>query len=167
MGAAALVGAFVSAYLLDKYVTGGPIACGLDPSAGCDIVRASKWAYVFDVIPRPALGLVFYAPFFVLLCVRAITDKYANRLRQLTRVLAAIGAIESVYLVLLQAFTIKAYCLWCIASSAAAFVIAAMAIYDKKEDLRSMSAFRETRWYLVMFLIYAPVAAIVFWFLTL
>ncbi len=166
MAGAALVGAFVSAYLLDVYVRNAPIVCGLNGPGGCDAVRASEWAYVFGVIPRPALGLAFFAPFFVLLCIRAATDKYADRLRQLTKVLAAIGAFESVYLILLQAFAIKAYCLWCLASSVCAFVIAGMAIYDVKEEHRSMSAFRELRWYLLMFIAYAPLAAFLFLVLT-
>lgn len=166
MAAAALVGAFASAYLLDVYLTGGPIVCGIDGSKGCDIVRASQWAYVFGVIPRPLLGLFFYAPLFVLLCVRASTTKYADRLRQLTSVWAAIGVFESVYLLLIQAVAIKAFCLWCVTSAVCAFVIGAMAIYDRKEEIHSMSPFREMRVYLMMFLAYAPLAAAAFWFLT-
>ncbi|MCR4256818.1 MAG: vitamin K epoxide reductase family protein [Candidatus Uhrbacteria bacterium] len=166
MAAAALVGMFASAYLLDVYVRNAPIVCGLNGSGGCEAVRASEWAYVFGAIPRPALGLAFFLPFFVLLCIRAATPKHADRLRQLTKTLAAIGALESVYLVGLQAFAIKAYCLWCLTVSAASFVIAGMAIYDHKEDPRSMSAFRELRWYLLMFIAYAPLAAFLFLVLT-
>jgi uncharacterized membrane protein len=166
MAVAALVGAFASAYLLDVYVRNAPIVCGLDGPGGCEAVRASEWAYVFGVIPRPLLGLAFFAPFFVLLCIRAATPKHADRLRQLTKVLAAIGALESVYLILVQAIAIKAYCVWCLTVSAASFVIAGMAIYDKKEDPRSMSAFRELRWYLLMFIAYAPLAAFLFLVLT-
>ncbi len=166
MAAAALVGAFASAYLLDVYVTGAPIVCGVNGPGGCDTVRASGWAYVFGILPRPLLGLAFFAPFFALLCIRAATPNHADRLRQLTKVLAAIGAFESVYLILIQAFAIKAYCVWCLTISAASFVIAGMAIYDRKEDPRSMSAFRELRWYLLMFIAYAPLAAFLFLFLT-
>ncbi len=166
MAVAALVGAFASAYLLDVYLTGGPIVCGLDGPSGCDAVRASDWAYVLGVIPRPLLGLAFFAFLFTLLSIRAATPKHADRLRQLVKVLAAIGAIESVYLILVQAIAIKAYCIWCLSVSSASFVIAGMAIYDRKEDPRSTSAFRELRWYLLIFIAYAPLAAFLFLFLT-
>lgn len=166
MAAAALVGAFASAYLLDVYLTGAPIVCGLGPNQGCDIVRASQWSYVFGIIPRPLLGLAFYAGFFLLLAVRTATNRYGNHLRQLTLVLAVFGAFESLYLLGLQAFAIKAYCLWCLTSSVTAFVIAAMAFYDKHEEVRSMTAYREMRIYLLMFLGYAPVAMVLFLLLT-
>lgn len=167
MGAVALIGAFVSAYLLDVYLTGGPIVCGLgEAQGGCDTVRASSWAYVFGVIPRPLLGLGFFALFFLLLCLRASTTKYADHLRQLTWVLAAAGAFESIYLFLIQAVAIKAYCIWCLASSVSCLLIAAFAFYDRKEEVHTMAPFREMRSYLWMFLIYAPFAAGLFLALT-
>ena len=64
MVVALFVGLFASAYLLYTYVTGGPIACAL--VSGCEIVRASKWAYTWG-IPRPLLGILFYAGLFALL----------------------------------------------------------------------------------------------------
>lgn len=165
MAAAALVGAFVSAYLLDVYLTGGAIICGA-ANHGCDAVRASRWAYVLDLFPRPALGLAFYAAFFVLLCLRASTSKHADRLRQLTWVVAAVGAFESVYLFLIQAVAIKAYCLWCLASSVCCLIIAACAFFDRKEKPSSQAASQELRAYLWLFVGYAPLAAVLFWYLT-
>ncbi len=168
IGIAALVGAFVSAYLLDVYLTGGPIICGVgDVQHGCDAVRASGWAYVLGVIPRPALGLGFYASLFLLLCLRASTTKHADRLRQLTWVLAAVGAFESIYLFLIQAVAIRAYCIWCLTSTVCCLLIAGLAFFDRKERTHSMQPFRELRAYLWIFLAYAPVAAVLFWALTL
>ena len=165
MAATALVGAFVSAYLLDVYLTGGAIICGA-VQHGCDAVRASRWAYVLDTVPRPALGLAFYAAFFVLLCLRPSIRKHAYRLRQLTWVLAAVGAFESVYLFLIQAVAIKAYCLWCLASSVCCLIIAACAFFDRKESVSAAAAAQELRAYLWLFLGYAPLAAGLFWYLT-
>lgn len=167
MGVVALVGAFISAYLLDVYLTGGPIVCGIGGvEGGCSTVRASSWAYVFGVIPRPALGLGFFTVFFLLFCLRASTTKYAKHLRQLTWVLAAAGAFESIYLFLIQAVAIKAYCIWCLASSVCCLLIAAFSFYDRKEEVHTMAPFREMRSYLWMFLIYAPLAAGLFFALT-
>jgi uncharacterized membrane protein len=121
---------------------------------------------VFGVIPRPALGLLFFGGLFSLLVIRTSTEKHALRLRQLTHVVAAFGLFESIYLLLLQAFVIKAFCLWCLMSAAATFFIAAFALLDKPERHHGMSAFREMRVFLLMFLIYAPLAAGLFWWLT-
>jgi len=165
MGVATLVGAFVSAYLLDAYLTGGPIVCGA-AQGGCDAVRASGRAYMFGVIPRPAFGLLFYGLIFILLVTRTSTERHALRLRQLTHALAAFGLFESLYLIALQAFVIHAFCAWCLMSAAATFFIAAFALLDKAERHHGMSAFREMRAYLVMFLIFAPIASFLFWWLT-
>lgn len=165
MGAAALVGAFASAYLLDVYLTGGPIVCGAAQS-GCDAVRASGYAYVFGLIPRPALGLLFYGMIFCLLVTRSATQAHALRLRQLSYFLAAFGVFESGYLILIQALVIEAFCLWCLMSGAATFFIGGLAILDRPERHHEMSSFREMRAYLVMFLIYAPLASGLFWWLT-
>jgi hypothetical protein len=51
-------------------------------------------------------------------------------------------------------------------SGAAAFFIGGLAILDRPERHHEMSSFREMRAYLVMFLIYAPLAAGLFWWLT-
>jgi hypothetical protein len=51
-------------------------------------------------------------------------------------------------------------------SAAATFFIAAFALLDKPERHHGMSAYREMRVFLIMFLIYAPLAAGLFWWLT-
>ena len=53
----ALVGLFVSTYLLVVYVTGGPIVCGA--VHGCDVVRASTWAKTVFDLPRPPSAFSF------------------------------------------------------------------------------------------------------------
>ncbi len=53
---ASIVGASASAYLLVEYLTGQPGICLT--GSGCDIVRASAFAYPLG-IPAPLIGLLF------------------------------------------------------------------------------------------------------------
>jgi protein-disulfide isomerase len=130
----ALFGLFVSTYLLITYVSGGPIVCGI--VHGCDVVRASSWANVFGVIPRPLLGIVFYVAVYFLIVARtafvpADRQKFVARLQQL---LAAIGFIESGILFFIQWIDLKAFCFWCLLSAVAAVGIAVAAIFERPWD---------------------------------
>ena len=155
MAVACLIGLFASAYLFYTYVTGGPITCAL--VSGCEQVRASKWAYTFG-IPRPFLGLVFYAGLFGLFVVRVTTTWQPRRLYQLTMLFAAVGFIESAFLFLVQWLDIKAFCLWCLVSALTAVVIAVVAPFDRLEETRVLSATRELKRYFWMLLIFLPLA---------
>lgn len=128
MAAWLALGLFASAYLLVVYVTGGPIECGAD--GGCEVVRASAWAYLGPV-PRPLLGLAFYAAMLALLLLRALTPWQERRLRWLMLRLALVGFIESAHLFYLQLAVIKAFCLWCLASGVATVGVLAAAVFDR------------------------------------
>ena len=127
-----LIGLAISSYLLYVYMTGGPIICGVEGYHGCDIVRASKWAYM-GPIPRPALGILFYAAAISLIVFSLTTKKYTKQARTGLILLAAFGAIESLYLVGIQAFAIKAYCLWCLTSAGSSFVLLGASLTQAKE----------------------------------
>ena len=109
--ALALVGLFVSTYLLYTYVFGGPIVC---TGHGCETVRASAQAYFFG-LPTPAYGVLFYVGAAVLAwligVVKGLWFKYTLLLW------TAVGLLVSAYLTYLEAFVIEAWCLWCVASA--------------------------------------------------
>jgi uncharacterized membrane protein len=155
MVVALFVGLFASAYLLYTYVTGGPIACAL--VSGCEIVRSSKWAYTFG-IPRPLLGIVFYAGLFALLVLRVAWNWKPRLLYWLTMLAAAVGVIESAFLFFVQWLDIRAFCFWCLLSAVTALVIAAVAPFDRAEDAREASAARELKTYFILLLIFVPIA---------
>lgn len=127
MSAFLALGLFASVYLLVVYVTGGPIACG--PTHGCDVVRASRWAYI-GPIPQPLLGVLFYAGMLGLLVTRSVLSASTRThlwLQRLTLLGAIVGMAESVALFLIQWLEIGAFCAWCLVSGAAAtgtFVLA-------------------------------------------
>lgn len=155
MVVALFVGLFASAYLLYTYVTGGPITCAL--VTGCEIVRASKWAYTFG-IPRPLLGILFYAGLFALLVLRTTWSWKPRVLYWLTMLAAAAGVIESTFLFFVQWLDIRAFCFWCLLSAVAALIIAVVAPFDRVEETREVSAARELKTYFILLLIYVPIA---------
>ena len=122
------IGWFASAYLLYVYVTGGPIACGV--GQGCDVVRASRWAYVGG-IPQPLFGVVFYTGMIALLIVRSTTSAYERLLFRLIRIGAIIGFLDSVALFLVQWIDVQAFCTWCLVSGASATIGCALTMFDK------------------------------------
>ena len=119
----ALLGAFASAYLLVDYVFGSGICL---TGSGCDVVRASAFAYPLG-IPMPLLGLGFY------LAAVALLLRSPARFAGVGAGLAAAGwaavglGVMSI-LTLIEVFVIGALCSWCLLSTAASIVLAAGAL---------------------------------------
>lgn len=128
----ALIGCFVATYLFITYVTGGPIVCGT--THGCDVVRLSPQAKMFG-LPTPLFGMVFYIGMAALLIIRTALPAFRRRwLYRLTMVGATAGLIESAYLTFVQAFEIKTFCTWCLASAVTAALLFGVAWFDQTLD---------------------------------
>ncbi|MEK7115931.1 MAG: vitamin K epoxide reductase family protein [Patescibacteria group bacterium] len=150
---ASLVGLFASVYLLGTYISGKPIVCGA--SAGCDLVRASRWAYTFH-IPRPALGVVFYLAIIFLLTTHAYAPHVRPRTWRLAILVAGTaGLVESAFLTLMQWLDIRAFCLWCLISAVAAVMIFILSLFHGSEPPAKEVIVRELR-----FIFHAFLAAI-------
>jgi protein-disulfide isomerase len=119
----ALLGAFASAYLLVDYVFGSGICL---TGSGCDVVRASAFAYPLG-IPMPLFGLAFY------LAALALLVRSPARIAGVGANLAAAGwavaglGVMSI-LTLIEVFVIGALCSWCLLSTVASVVLAAGAL---------------------------------------
>lgn len=112
---AALVGAFVAAYLLLYEIgTFGAIACG---DAGCETVQNSPWAYFLGV-PVAGWGLVGYLATFAVAFV-GTQPRFADRRWVSIALIALTGGafLFSIYLSALEEFVIHAWCQWCIVSA--------------------------------------------------
>lgn len=130
MGFALAIGLFASAYLFYTYVEGGPIVCGL--TQGCDIVRASRWAYIGSV-PLPFFGVIFYAGMLALLVVRSLlhaSSRVMEWLKRFTLFGACVGCLESISLFFVQWREIGVFCTWCLVSGAAATTVCVLAWFD-------------------------------------
>ena len=105
----ALLELIVAAYLEIERARGRNVACPIG-GGGCETVQHSRYSKLAGV-PLPLLGLAGAATMFATTLLRD------PRARTVAFVLAAAGALFSLYLAGLQAFEIHAYCTWCLSSA--------------------------------------------------
>lgn len=108
----AMVGLLVSSYLTYVYVLGGPILC--NGGHGCELIRASQQAKFFG-ISTPLYGVTFYLVLALLTWLVGLVR--GPWLRHALLVWTAGGFLVSVYLTYVEAFVIRAWCLWCVMSA--------------------------------------------------
>lgn len=158
----ALVGLFASIYLLITYTSGKPIVCG--SAHGCETVRASSYAYL-GPIPRPALGVVFYAGFLGWLIFRLAFAKptWQKALLELTWLGACIGFLESAWLFYIQAAVIESFCTWCLMSGAAATILFGLSFFDGAENVQEPKLTKEIKWIFQVLLAYFIIGALLLW----
>jgi protein-disulfide isomerase/rhodanese-related sulfurtransferase len=116
-----LFGLFDSAYLWWVYTSPThPLVC---LGTGCDEVRASRFAF-WGGIPTPAFGVAMYGALVVLLLVEPfVAPQWSGLLRKLAFGVSAIGVVVSLYLTSLEAFSIHAWCAWCVAQQIAIAIV--------------------------------------------
>jgi uncharacterized membrane protein len=102
-------GLAVASYL--TYVHYQPDALVCTGSGGCETVQESDYATLAGV-PVALLGLLAYVAVIVLTAIDTRTARLA------TAVIAVSGLAFAVYLVVLQAFVIEAWCVWCLVNDA-------------------------------------------------
>ena len=103
----ALAGAAVAGYL--TYVHYQPDALICTSGGGCETVQDSSYAELVG-IPVALLGL------FAFLAVLVLVAWDSELARTLAAAIALTGVGFAVYLVVLQAFVIDAWCVWCLAN---------------------------------------------------
>lgn len=106
-----IIGIFNAAYLSLHVFTKKPVACFFFPQEWCRKVQFSKHSRTFG-IPNAFAGLALYGAiliFALLFASGALSFWYAAAF-------IAFGFVFSVYFMYLQAFTLKAYCTWCVLS---------------------------------------------------
>lgn len=159
---ASLVGLFASTYLLITYISGAPIACG--SLHGCEIVRASKWAYSFG-IPRPLFGVIFYTALIVLLAFRAMYPHRKPLWAYRLMILAAfVGFLESAFLTFVQWLDIKAFCVWCVTSAIMATIVFIAVWFDKPINPEGHQAVKELQFIFWSFVIAVIAGAVAIFF---
>ena len=102
---AALAGAAVAGYL--TYVHYQPDALICTSGGGCETVQESSYAEVVG-IPVALLGLLAY------LAVLGLVVWDSELARTLAAAIALVSVGFAVYLIVLQAFVIDAWCVWCL-----------------------------------------------------
>jgi uncharacterized membrane protein len=105
----ALLELAIAVYLEVERARGRAVACPIG-GGGCETVQQSSYSKLAG-IPLPILGLIGAGATLV------TTLLHDPRARTAAFVLAAAGALFSLYLAGLQAFEIHAYCAWCLSSA--------------------------------------------------
>lgn len=143
MGAIAVVGSLLTAYLTFVALTGGKTACPISAGGGvsdCDRVLQSVYAKIFG-LPLSLFGLMAYlsvvvfslAPFVI---NPEINKKLRNQLEEWTwrflLIASTAMAIFSGYLMYISVFKLKDFCIYCITSAICSFALFFLSIIGRE-----------------------------------
>jgi len=125
----AFAGLFDAAYLLWVYTSPShPMVC---LGTGCDVVRASRYSHLWGH-SLPAYGIAMYLALLIVVFVQPwLSSVGARRLAQLAVVVMAAGGFGfSLYLTVLEALEIHAWCAWCVGSAIFVTLILVLSLWD-------------------------------------
>jgi uncharacterized membrane protein len=108
IGVLSLIGIGIGTYLTYTHYAKLNVLCL--SSGGCETVQHSRWSKL-DGIPVATLGLAGYIVIFISVWIRGELG------RAIGFGLALVGFLFSMYLTYREAFTIHAYCQWCLGSA--------------------------------------------------
>lgn len=139
LGAIAILGAALTAYLTVIEATGGQAAC---PTNGCNIVLSSPYAQLFG-LPLPLFGCLGYLGMAVFALGPLLVNKQQNKdfrlwLEDTTWLLLFAGGwamtVFSAYLMYLLIFEIQAFCPYCVTSAILSLSLLGISIFGKRWD---------------------------------
>jgi uncharacterized membrane protein len=119
----ALVGLVDASYLTVEHLSGRSVRCMI--VSGCDEVLQSGYATVAGHVPVASLGALAYFTVFSLATLALFG--YAGA-RRLVAPLVAVMFLATVWFVYLQAFVIRAYCVYCLLSAAVTTTLALLTL---------------------------------------
>ncbi|MDA1169228.1 MAG: hypothetical protein O3A36_02745 [bacterium] len=119
----AFLGLLLSGYLLIAYVSPEPVPCV--SGGGCQAAQQSKYSSFLNV-PTPAYGMIFYISLAILASLWNEDTK--NKILPLLVILVSSGLAVSAFLTYIEAFVLKAWCSWCVASAVLVVVASCMTI---------------------------------------
>lgn len=101
---------------------------------GCEIVLTSSFATVAG-IPVALTGALYYLALLIFLKLYVDTKK--EKFLRIALGLTFVGMIATIYFFILQAFVIKAYCLYCLGSTATstALFVGALVVLHKNSKI--------------------------------
>lgn len=125
----ALVGFSISLYIHHKKTSSQSLVCPF--RSRCEMVIYSQYSKFFG-IPLERIGMVYYG--LIAICYALFSVGYfSSSITTFTIVLFALSLcafIFSLYLILIQLFTLKEWCAWCMASALVSTLILAAAIIN-------------------------------------
>lgn len=125
-----LLGFSDSFFLTYEHYTLVSIGCPVSPWINCLAVTTSKYSEVFG-IPLAVFGLIYYV-FLLFFLLRKET-----MFRHFFISTSLFGVLFSIYLILIQAFVIKLFCLYCLASAIISFSIFGLTFLFYKHEWKT------------------------------
>lgn len=107
-----VIGLFDTMYISYHATNGKPVKCWFFPKKWCNKVQYSKYNKTFG-IPNGYLGWLLYAGIFLF----TLFSIYTAMPFWPVAALAMIGFAFAVYFTIIQAFVLKAFCIYCIISA--------------------------------------------------
>lgn len=108
-----LLGLSIAGYLLISYSGSRPVLCF---NTGCETVRNSSYSNLFG-LPVPLFGVLGYSA-IALICIMSVLRKFPlGHIKKLLLFFGIFGFVLSAYFTYLEAFVIRAWCLWCVISA--------------------------------------------------
>ena len=131
--AVSLLGFLDAAYLTIEHYRGVVPPCAI--VTGCETVTTSQFSLILGV-PVALLGAMYY----LLLTVLSILyfDTKNERWIKRAAILTPLGLLASTWFIYLQAFIIKAWCLYCLgsATTSLALFVLGMVLLKKKSEIK-------------------------------
>lgn len=119
----ALVGLVDASYLTIEHLSGRNVRCMI--VSGCDEVLQSSYATIAGHVPVASLGALAY---FVVFSLSTLAIFGYAGARRLVPVVVALMFLATVWFVYLQAFVIRAYCVYCLLSAAVTTTLALLTL---------------------------------------
>lgn len=134
----ALVGILLALYAIPLHYSSGGSICDINDTLNCDVVNKSQWSTLFG-IPVAVLGFLSYlAVFFAVLFrkrIQRMLEFTENDFAQYLLFLTAVMFLFQLYLTFAEVFFIGAYCIVCLVSQVAVFLLFLLAFlyYRRKQ----------------------------------
>ncbi len=125
-----LIGLLDSLYLSYARYMHVDLPCSIT-NGGCSIVAASPYAVIMGM-PLAYLGVLFYI-FIISIVFLYIFKPNTFYIKEIILTTSIFGALDSLYFIYLQAYVIKAFCIYCIISAIITFILVPLAylLYKK------------------------------------
>ncbi len=123
----ALLGLIDAGYLTYTRFLGIVPPCSLSILSGCATVAKSSYSVLFG-IPLSVYGMVFYDLALTITVLSFINIKI-KKAQEIIFAISLAGAVSSIYFLYLQAFVIKAFCIYCVFSALCSFALLAISFF--------------------------------------
>ncbi len=156
-----LIGLLDSLYLWWVYTSPfRPLVC---IGSGCDEVRASRFAQLWG-LPVPAFGAGLYLLLMAMMFAETlIPESFATWSRHCVVFLAGAGVLVSAGLTWVEAFVIRAWCVWCVVQAVAIMLVFVLSLSSLRISFRDRtSRLAAARRYLTIVTLAAIVAPVSF-----